>query len=97
MHRVQILLAFAAAALASTAHASETVDQIRALVSSSITLHSIEEKSGYVELSGTAPDNTEIAALMRAVDDARLGDPQLESIMRENGVSLFQLRVRLKQ
>lgn len=83
--------------LACCAHASESVDQIRALVPDGITPQSIEESDRYIEILGTAVSNQEISALMRAVNEARLGDPELESIKREGRASQFHLRVRLRR
>lgn len=97
MNHAQRLLAGFALVLTFCAYASESADEIRALVPSSITVESIQESDGYVDVSGIAPDNVEISALMRAVNQSRLGDPELESIKREDGVSRFHLRVRLRK
>ena len=97
MPDMKALVVAVALLVACCAHASESVDQIRALVPDGITLQSIEESDSYIEIFGTAVSNQEISALMRAVDEARLGDPELESIKREGGASRFHLRVRFRR
>ena len=76
-------------------HAGEAADRISALRTDGVQIESIEEHDGYVDLSGTASDNPRIAALMRAIDAADIGSPQLQVVMREGNVSRFELRVRL--
>ena len=96
MNHATRLMAILMLLLGLSAGASEVVDEIRSLVQSSITIQAIEESDGYVEIRGIAPDNQEISALMRAVSDSGHGDPRLESIKREAGVSQFLLRIRLR-
>ena len=97
MQNMKSLLVAIALLMACCAYASESTDQIRALVPDGITVQSIEESDTYIEILGTAVSNQEISALMRAVSEARLGDPELESIKREGGASRFHLRVRLRR
>lgn len=93
MRAAKWLLSIITLTFALNVLASELTDRIRAVIPDRITVQSIDEHDAYVEINGTAAANQEISALMRAVDQAGLGDPQLESIRRENGVSRFQVRV----
>jgi hypothetical protein len=95
MNRAHTLLAAFALSFTFSAHASESSDKLRTLVPGTITVESIQERDGYLDLTGVAPDNAEISALMRAIGQSRLGDPRLENINREGDVSRFHLRVRL--
>lgn len=97
MRNAQWLLTIFTLMFAVSLHATEMTDQIRAVIPDSITVQTIDERDGYVELNGIAATNQEISVLMRAVDQAGLGDPQLDSVRRASGVSLFRLRIMLRQ
>ena len=87
-----LLFVFATAAVAS-----DWADQIRAVVPANVTLTEVTEVDDYVNLVGKANDNADISALMRAIDRARLGSPNLERIVRNNNVSEFTLRVKARR
>lgn len=93
MRAAKWLLTIVTLIFALQVHASESTDRIRAVIPDGITVQSIDERDGYVEVNGTAATNQEISVLMRAVDQAGLGDPQLEYVRRENGVSRFRVRI----
>ena len=75
---------------------SEWADRIGEIVPANISLTDLEESDRYITLKGTAKSNTDISALMRAVQKSKLGDPQLEKITRKNDVSHFILRIKLR-
>jgi Tfp pilus assembly protein PilN len=97
MNHAQRLLTAFVLSLPLCAHASEITDAIRALVPDGVTVESLDESDGFVAVSGVAPGNEQISALMRAVSQSRLGDPELQSIKREDDASHFRLRVRLRK
>lgn len=76
---------------------SEWVEQIEAVVPANITLTDVTETEDQVSLQGRANSNTDISHLMRAIDSAKLGSPNLQSIKRDGGVSNFVLNVRAKR
>ena len=87
-------IALALALLATATSASGWVGDIKKVVPASIVLTEAEETAGFVNLKGTAKSNDAISALMRAIDQADLGSPQLQAIKRTDGVSEFVLRVK---
>lgn len=97
MNQARALCAILALSVVSLVSASELTDRVEALVPASVAVLSIQESDGHIELSGLAHSNDEISALMRAIDRAQLGDPELDSIRRESGMSRFQLRISLSE
>ena len=75
---------------------SEWATRIGEITPANISLTDVEESDKYITLKGTAKSNTDISALMRAVQKSKLGDPQLEQITRKNDVSHFILRIKLR-
>lgn len=81
----------------SSKAASDWVERIGAVVPGNITLTDIEESEGYLRLVGQAKSNADISVLMRAIDAADLGSPQLERIKRNGDMSGFVLRVKAQR
>lgn len=82
---------------ATTFGASDWVERIGAVVPDNVTFVEVEETADYVNIVGTAKTNADISALMRAIAKADLGDPDLQKIKRNDGISDFVLRVRAKR
>jgi len=80
--------------LLETALASTWVNSIKDVVPSTITVTEITETTDFVNIVGRAKTNDAISALMRAIDQARLGSPQLQQVKRTDGISVFVLRVQ---
>jgi len=77
--------------------ASEWADRIKAIAPADITLTEIVATDDYVTLTGEARSSSDIAMLMRAIDAAELGSPNLQQAMRTGDVSEFTLGVKVKQ
>lgn len=77
--------------------ASEWADRIKAIAPETITLTEIVATDDYVTLTGEANSSSDIAMLMRAIDAAELGSPNLQQAMRIGDVSEFTLGVKVKQ
>jgi len=75
---------------------SEWAARISGILPANVSLTNVEESDRYITITGTAKDNSDISALMRAVQNSKLGDPQLEQIKRTNNVSHFILRIKLR-
>lgn len=84
------LLLLSGAAVAT----SDWVERVRAVVPASITLTDVEETDAYVTLAGQAKSNSDIAGLMRAIQAADLGSPELQQVKRNGDMSDFVLRVK---
>ena len=76
---------------------SEWDERIAAITPANIELTDVEETDGYITIKGTAKNNADISALMRAVQKSKLGDPDLQQIKRMNDMSHFILRIKLKK
>lgn len=74
--------------------ASDWVERIREIVPASITLTDVEETDGYVTLAGQAKSNSDIAGLMRAIQAADRGSPELQQVKRNGEMQEFVLRVK---
>jgi hypothetical protein len=77
--------------------ASDWVNSISKVVPENITLTDIEETSDFLRIVGKANNNDDISALMRAIEQAGLGSPELQQINRNDGISVFVLRVKAKR
>lgn len=78
------------------AGASDRADRVRAAVPDGVTLTQVEERGDALRLTGHAASNAEVAALMRALDDAGLGTPRLQAVQRVDGLSQFVLDLEAK-
>lgn len=77
--------------------ASEWGERIGAVVPGNITLTEVEETEGYVKMVGQAKSNADISVLMRAIEAAGLGSPQLQRIKRNGDISSFILHVKAQR
>ena len=77
--------------------ASEWADRIKAIAPANIMLTEVVATDDYVTLTGEAKSSSDIAMLMRAIDAADLGSPNLQQAMRIGDVSEFTLGVKVKQ
>ncbi len=93
----QILLVALMLTCGSAKAASEWAERIRAVVPGNISLTEVEETEGYVRMVGHAKSNADISALMRAIDAAGLGAPELQRIKRNGDMSSFVLRVKVQR
>ncbi len=77
----------------TTLSASEWEVQIRKVVPANIELTEVERKSTHLRVVGKAKENADVTRLMRAIDRADLGSPQLENIQRKDDMSSFVLNI----
>ncbi len=76
--------------------ASDWVNRIVEIIPVSVTLTDVQEKPDFLQIIGHACDNSDISSLLRAIDKADLGSPNLQKVERKNGISYFVLRVNSK-
>lgn len=91
---VAVSLVGALALSNATFAASEWEEQIRKVVPANITLTDVEKKPTHLRIVGQAKDNADISKLMRAIDQANLGSPELEMIRRADDMSNFVLNIQ---
>lgn len=77
--------------------ATEWAGRIKEIAPESITLTEIVATDDYVTLTGEAQSTSDIAILMRAIDQAELGSTQLQQAMRVGDVSEFTLGVNVRR
>ena len=70
---------------------------IEEIAPESTTLTEIVATDDYVTLTGEARSTSDIAILMRAIDQAELGSTQLQQAMRIGDVSEFTLSVNVRR
>ena len=82
---------------ASAWTATEWADRIREIAPANITLKEVAATADYVSLVGEAKSTSDIAILMRAIDQAELGSTQLQQAMRVGDVPEFTLGVNVRR
>ena len=80
----------------AVAAASDWPDRVREVAPSGVTLTEVEETPGSLRVVGHAKGNPEVAAFMRALLQANLGNPELQQVQREGDRSHFVLRIEAK-
>ena len=76
--------------------ASEWADRIKEIAPANIRLTAVEATDVYVNLVGEAKSNSDVARLMRAIEQADLGTPDLQQVMRNGDTSEFILGVKTR-
>ena len=69
---------------------------MKVIAPESIALTEIVATDDYVTLTGEANSSSDIAILMRAIDEANLGSPNLQQAMRVGDRSEFTLGVTVR-
>lgn len=83
--------------LGTTVSASDWAMRVEDVVPANITLTKVEEIDGAVIIVGQAKNNSDISALMRAVEKSELGDADLQQIKRTDEISTFTLLVKARR
>ena len=77
--------------------ASEWAARIKEIAPADIRLKEVEASDDYAILIGEAKSTSAIALLMRSIDEADLGAPELQQATRNGEISEFTLRVRIRR